>query len=245
MMKSSVLRCIGHDLKIPDIVDSDGVYVIDNNGKKYMDLESGVWCLSIGHKNKRVNQAILNQCDSVIHSGFSYSSAVLESAAKKLLSAVGMGDGQCVFLCSGSEAIEISRQISKHLTGNEISMTLHDSYLGSYSSVRDRTAGWYLFDWTACSECSTEKECSRDCELIQNIPKNISEFIFEPGSSSGFVRFPPVSLISTIAEKVRENGGKIVVNEVTTGTGRTGKWFAFHHYDLVPDMAAVGKGAGD
>ncbi|MFP4383749.1 MAG: aminotransferase class III-fold pyridoxal phosphate-dependent enzyme [Spirochaetia bacterium] len=245
VMENNVFRCIGHDLKIPDIVDSEGVYVIDKNGKKYMDLESGVWCVSIGHKNKSVNQAVMRQLNSVIHSGFTYSSSILESSARKLLGAVGFRGGQCVFLCSGSEAIEITRQISKHLTGNDISMTLHDSYLGSYSSVRNRSTGWYLFDWTSCGSCCSEKGCTKDCALIQNIPGNVSEFVFEPGSSSGFVRFPPASLIRVIAEKVRENGGKIVVNEVTTGTGRTGKWFGFHHYDIVPDMVAVGKGIGN
>ena len=65
------------------------------------------------------------------------------------------------------------------------------------------------------------------------------------GSSSGFVHFPPKALISNIAKIVRSNGGKIVANEVTTGIGRTGKWFGYQHYDIDPDFIAVGKGIGN
>jgi acetylornithine/N-succinyldiaminopimelate aminotransferase len=63
--------------------------------------------------------------------------------------------------------------------------------------------------------------------VLQKVPNNVSEFIFEPGSSSGFVRFPPEALISNIVKIVRDGGGQIVANEVTTGIGRTGKWFGY------------------
>ncbi|MEL6225158.1 MAG: aminotransferase class III-fold pyridoxal phosphate-dependent enzyme [Cyanobacteria bacterium J06627_8] len=153
-----------------------------------------------------------------------------------------MHGGQCVFLCSGSEAIEISRQIARHLTGFETSLTFSDSYLGAYSSVGDRRAGWCILDWlTSDSEISTS-EADR---LIASIPSDVSDFIFEPGSSSGHVRFPPQSLVKRIVDTVRANGGKIIANEVTTGTGRTGRWFGYQHYGIQPDLIAVGKGIGN
>lgn len=240
-----VYNCIGHELKIPNIVDSQGVYLFDDTGKRYMDLESGVWCISVGHKNPRVNSTISRQSDSLIQSGFSYSSPIVDIAAKRVLDVVGFSGGRCVFLCSGSEAIEISRQIAKHLTGRSLSMTLHDSYLGAYSSVSDRSKGWYLLDWTRCEHCASNHDCSRECELLREIPREVSEFVFEPGSSSGYVRFPPKSMIKNVVEIVRKNGGKILVNEVTTGTGRTGRWFGYQHYDIAPDLVAIGKGIGN
>ena len=240
-----VYNCIGHTLKIPDIVKSDGVYVMDEKGNRYMDLESGVWCVSLGHRNPQINKRISDQVDAIMQSGFSYSSPIVDSAAKSILDITGFINGKCVFLCSGSEAIEIGRQISKHLTGFKLSMTLHDSYLGAYSSVSDRRSGWFLFDWTTCEHCEMKEQCSRDCKLLQQIPDEISEFVFEPGSSSGYVRFPPPSMIRNLIEIVRENGGKILVNEVTTGIGRTGKWFGYQHYDIKPDIIALGKGVGN
>lgn len=240
-----VYNCIGHALKIPDVVRSDGIYVIDENGNRYMDLESGVWCISVGHRNPRVNKRISEQMDAIIQSGFSYSSPIVDSAAERILEITGLYGGKCVFLCSGSEAIEIGRQITKFLTGYKLSMTLHDSYLGAYSSVSDRSTGWYLFDWSRCSNCELNNNCRKDCERLKEVPEGISEFVFEPGSSSGYVRFPPVSLIRNLIEIVRKRGGKILVNEVTTGIGRTGKWFGYQHYGIIPDMIAIGKGIGN
>jgi len=210
-----------------------------------MDLESGVWCTSIGHKNQRINETIKKQIDSIMHAGFCYSNNILQEAAQAVLSITNFEGGKCVFLCSGSEAIEISRQIAKHLTGHKRSMTLHDSYLGSYSSVINRTEGWYVFDWKGCQICPDRDHCDPGCEALQAFPENISEFIFEPGSSSGFVRFPPKTMIQNIVNIIRRNNGKVIANEVTTGIGRTGKWFGYQHYDIKPDMVAIGKGIGN
>lgn len=241
----NVYNCIGHDLHINNIVSSNDCFLYDNNDKEYVDLESGVWCTSVGHNNKCVNRAIKNQIDSITHTGYCYSNEIVQTASEEILSIVDFQDGKCVFLCSGSEAIELSRQISKHLTKKPRSMTLHDSYLGSYSSVKNRDTGWFIFDWKECVNCRNNKNCSMDCKYLKEIPDDISDFIFEPGSSSGFVRFPPESLIQNIVKIVRSNGGKIISNEVTTGIGRTGKWFGYNHYLIEPDIIAIGKGIGN
>ncbi len=240
-----VYTCTGHELKLPNIVDSQGVYLFDAAGKRFMDLESGVWCISIGHKNTQINRTITKQIDSLTHAGFCYSNQILEESSKSILDITDFSNGKCVFLCSGSEAIEISRQISKHLSGKKMSMTLHDSYLGAYASVTDRTKGWYIFNWEKCTACRQNERCDSSCEALQGIPDDISDFVFEPGSSSGFVRFPPKALIQNIIKIIRHNNGKIIANEVTTGVGRTGKWFGYQHYDIEPDLIAIGKGIGN
>lgn len=240
-----VFFCTGHELKIPNIVKSEGLYLYDDQGKRFMDLESGVWCTSLGHNNPEINGIIKNQLDSLMHAGFCYSNEILEISAKSILEVAGFNNGKSVFLCSGSEAIEISRQMAKHLTEKRVSVTLHDSYLGAYSSIIDKSANWHLLNWDQCKLCPEKEKCDVSCELFQKIPKDVSEFIFEPGSSSGLVRFPPKAFISNIAQIVRDNGGKIIVNEVTTGVGRTGKWFGYQHYDIIPDFVAVGKGIGN
>ncbi len=240
-----VLNCSGHELKIADIVDSDGIYVFDDTGKRYMDLESGVWCTSLGHKNAFVNRAIKHQIESLMHAGFCYSSNIVDEAAKDVLSVTGLEGGKCVFLCSGSEAIEIIRQMSRHLMGTQKTLALHDAYLGSYSVVTNRDAGWHSFNWEECETCPQRNTCDVNCEKLQQIPKDITEFTFEPGSASGFVRFPPKAMVQNIVNQVRTNGGKIIANDVTTGTGRTGQWFGYQHYDITPDMIAIGKGIGN
>jgi acetylornithine aminotransferase len=173
-----VYNCIGHELKIPDIVDSQGMCLIDSHGKKYMDLESGVWCIPLGHNVTRLNNRIFRQCESLMQSGFSYSHTVVDSAAEQILRLTGFKGGKCVFLCSGSEAIEISRQISKHISGHGTSMTLHDSYLGAYSSVSDRRKGWYVFDWSKCESCASNNNCPGDCGLLQEELSEVPCFRF-------------------------------------------------------------------
>lgn len=232
-------------MMIPNVVDSEGIYLVDESGKRYLDLESGVWCTPLGHKNQRINDSIKKQIDSIMHTGFCYSASIVQEAAESVLKITNFSGGKCVFLCSGSEAIEYSRQIAKQITGKTLSMTLHDSYLGSYSSVINRTEGWYQFNWEVCATCQKNQVCDSSCETLQAIPENISEFIFEPGSSSGLVKFPPKPVIQNIVDIVRGNNGKIIINEVTTGIGRTGKWFGYHHYDIEPDIVAMGKGIGN
>ena len=241
----TVYNCTNHSIEIPNVVSCDGIYLFDDKGKRYMDLESGVWCTSLGHRNARINDIVKKQIGSVMHAGFCYSNNILEEAGEAVLSVSGFNRGNCVFLCSGSEAIELARQISKHITGRKQSMTLHDSYLGSYSAVTDRNRDWYIFNWEGCMTCPDKDDCDTDCEKLLDIPRYISEFIFEPGSSSGFVRFPPKPMIHNIINAVRSQGGMILANEVTTGIGRTGKWFGYDHYEIEPDMIAMGKGIGN
>jgi acetylornithine aminotransferase len=241
----NVFNCTGHELKIPNVVDSEGVYLFDENGRRYMDLESGVWCTVLGHKNNRINGIIKKQIDSIMHAGFCYSNEILDEAAKSILSITNFEGGKSVFLSSGSEAIEILRQITKRVTGKQRTLTLHDAYLGSYSSVINRNEGWHSFNWENCRTCLKKNECDPNCEALQNIPEDISEFIFEPGSASGFVRFPPKALIQNMVNIARKNKGKIIANEVTTGIGRTGKWFGYQHYAIEPDMVSIGKGIGN
>jgi len=241
----NIFECTGHKLIIPNIVDSLGVYLFDVDGKRYMDLESGVWCTSLGQKNIRVNNVIKKQIDCIMHSGFCYTNEIVDNAAKSVLSITDLKDGKCVFLSSGSEAVEILRQASKHLNKKSKTLVLSGAELGAYGSLTNRKHGWYSFEWENCQECTDNIICNLHNEALKKIPEDITEFIFEPGSSSGFVKFPSKALIQKIVRIVRNNGGIIIVNEVTTGIGRTGKWFGYQHYDIKPDLISIGKGIGN
>jgi acetylornithine/N-succinyldiaminopimelate aminotransferase len=241
----NILDCTGHKLLIPDIVDSDGIYLFDAKGKQYMDLESGVWCTSLGHKNERINNAIRDQMDCIMHSGFCFTNDVVDRSAKSILSVTDLKDGQCVFLSSGSEAVEILIQAAKHLAARSKPLTLYGSELGAYGSLTKRDHRWLNFEWENCTKCTDDSICDLHLDSLSKIPKDITEFIFEPGSNAGRVRFPSKALIHEIIKIVRRNSGLVIVNEVTTGIGRTGKWFGYQHYDIKPDMIAIGKGIGN
>jgi acetylornithine/N-succinyldiaminopimelate aminotransferase len=237
----------GIDLLLNDIVRAENCYLYDSQGKRYVDLESGVWCTSIGHRNPRVLSALSEQAARIWHTGFSYSDAVVEEAAGEILSLLGFHGGKCVFLCSGSEAVEYGVRIAQAVSERPLLMTMADSYFGAYGSASKKQENeWFCFDWSGCVNCPDSQQCDESCERWKGIPlARIGGFLFEPGSSSGLVRFPPGKLIRRVASAVRDDGGLVLVNEVTTGIGRTGAWFGFQHYGISPDIVAMGKGLGN
>ena len=237
----------GHELLLLDIVHADNCRLYDSRGKEYIDLESGVWCTSVGHGNPRVLRVIEEQFSLISHTGFNYSSEIVEEGAQEVLSLVGMDGGKCVFLCSGSEAVEYGVRVAQMTAARPLLMTMADSYFGAYGSARRRQEDeWYSFDWMECAACPDSGECSEGCEHWDTIPfDKIGGFLFEPGSSSGLVRFPPGKVIRNIVKTIKENDGLVLVNEVTTGVGRTGAWFGYQHYGISPDIVGIGKGIGN
>jgi acetylornithine/N-succinyldiaminopimelate aminotransferase len=243
-----ILWCVGHELIIEDIVSAENCYLYDSAGKKYTDLESGLWCTSVGHGHPRITKVIKEQADKIIHTGYCYASPVIEETAKEILSLLNFTDGKCVFLSSGSEAVEFGVQVVQKLLEKPLLLTLSDSYFGAYGSASQRTENeWVSFDWIKkCSRCSRSESCDLNCEQLKEMPfDKIGAFIFEPGSSSGLVRFPPLKLIQNICRRIKDNNGLLIMNEITTGIGRTGKWFGYQHYDIQPDIVAIGKGIGN
>ncbi len=237
----------GHELLLKDIVRAENCYLYDSQERRYTDLESGVWCTALGHGNPRILRAIAEQSARIAHTGFGYSSEVVEEAAREILSLLGFQDGKCVFLCSGSEAVEYGVRVAQTMASRPLLMTMADSYFGAYGSAsRKQEDEWFCFDWTACAACSDSHECNEQCEHWTAIPyHSIGGFLFEPGSSAGLVRFPPEKLIRNIVAAVKQNDGLVLVNEVTTGVGRTGAWFGYQHYGIAPDIVALGKGIGN
>ena len=242
-----IIWCIGHELVLKDIVKAENCFLYDSKGKKYLDLESGVWCTSIGHSNPRINQVIKSQIDKISHTGYCYANPVIEESAKDILETLNFSEGKCVFLCSGSEAVEFGVRIAQCLSERPLLLTMTDSYFGAYGSASKRSEDeWYSFDWLKCSGCPSFEDCNPECDRLSGIPfDKIGGFLFEPGSSSGLVRFPPKKLIQNITQRVKENNGLLIINEVTTGLGRTGEWYGYQHYDLQPDIVALGKGLGN
>ena len=237
----------GHEVLLKDIARAEGCYLYDSGGKRYVDLEAGVWCISIGHGEPRILKALNGQAARIAHNGFIYSSAIVEEAAREILALIDFDGGNLVFLCSGSEAVEYGVRVTRMTTDKPLLMTMVDSYFGAYGSAwRRDESEWFSFDWMACSGCPDDRVCDETCKHWAAIPFGmIGGFLFEPGSSSGLVRFPPVKLIRSIVGEVHRAGGLVQVNEVTTGIGRTGKWFGYQHYDIAPDIVSMGKGVGN
>ena len=235
-LSGPVLRISGYDLLLPDIVRAEGCTLIGADGRRHVELEAGVWCASLGHNHPRLAAAIADCFGRTTHVGYRFSCRELDAAAATILEIAGMPGGQCVLLSSGSEAVELAVKMARHLDRRPLQLTLDHTYLAAYGTAGTLAGDqWVRVPWT-------RDGASVD---LDGLPwDRIGAFVFEPGNSSGLVKLPPPSLVTGIAERVRAAGGLIVVDEVTTGMGRTGTWLGCEHYGLAPDLVALGKGLG-
>jgi acetylornithine/N-succinyldiaminopimelate aminotransferase len=244
-----VLRISGYELVKRDMVRGQGCTLYDARGKRYVDFESGVWCAALGHNHERVNRAMRTQMERIAHLAYRYTNDVVEEAAMAVLGTLPLplSKGKCVFLSSGSEAVEFGVQVARRLTGQPLLLTLADAYLAAYGSAgRKSPEEWHCFDWSVCAGCPHPDECDPECDHLREVPfERIGGFVFEPGNTSGLVRFPPRQLVQALARMIRRRQGLVVIDEVTTGMGRTGAWYGFEHYGLQPDVVALGKGLGN
>lgn len=241
-----VLECTGYEMLVDDIEKADGYYLFDSKGKKYIDFESGVWSMAIGHNNPQLNKVIKEQIDKIMHLGFRYTNELVEIAAMDVINTLKPFSGKCLFLSSGSEAVELSVKIAKTIIKEKKIFTFKETYLSAYGMSGNKgDSDWIKFELAKCRTCSNNYNCE-NCKLINEIPFNeIGAFIFEPGNSSGLVLIPQLNLIEEVSKKVKQYNGLIVIDEVTTGVGRTGMWYGFQHFNLKPDIVALGKGIGN
>jgi acetylornithine/N-succinyldiaminopimelate aminotransferase len=137
----------GHELLLGDVVRAEGCSVYDHEGRRYLDLESGAWCTSVGHGHPSVISVLARQAAAVAHTGLNYSAPVVEEAAAEVLSLLGYDGGRCVFLCSGSEAVEFAVRSAQTALTRPRLLTMRDSYFGAYGSAHRRHPHeWFDFD---------------------------------------------------------------------------------------------------
>jgi acetylornithine/N-succinyldiaminopimelate aminotransferase len=217
------------------IVKGKDCHLFDANGRRYIDFESGDWAACLGHSNDRISRVLKIQADTLIHDGLRFRNTQSEDLSARLLKLLSFTDGESVFLNSGSEAVNLAITIARNLSGRGKILKMDCSFLSSYG-------------YGQISENNTDLISipMDDMNALSEIDfKAIAAFAFEPGNARGLIKFPTNEFIQSIASAVKQNNGFLIANEVTTGFGRTGKWFGFQHYDFHPDIVSMGKGLGN
>lgn len=218
-----------------DIVSAKDCILYGKDGRQYVDFESGVWCSNIGHCNERIGSVIRKQCSQSIHLGYPFTHDLPGRLAARMLELLHMPEGKCVFLSSGSEAVNLAIIFARTITGRKKILTVEHTYLSAYGHAGN-----------LADNPNSELVPLNDLNAIKKIRfRDVAAFVFEPGTSGGQVHFPSGEFIDSLVQAARKNGACVIVDEVTTGFGRTGKWFGFQHYDLKPDMVVCGKGMGN
>lgn len=218
------------------LVKSKDCYQYDSDGKEYIDFESGVWCTNLGHSNDRIINLITSQIQHSIHHGYKFSNQFSEDLSEKLLEISGLTNGANVFLSSGSEAVNLAISLSFYYTGRKKILKIDNSYLSAFG-----------FGQISADNYSMVNVRFNDISSLEHIDfSEISAFVLETGGASvNMVQIPDNDFISAIVEKITKHGCLIIADEVTTGMGRTGKWFGYQHYNVNPDIVVYGKALGN
>lgn len=240
-----ILQC--HPIMKTDFIKAEDTYLFDRDGRRFVDFESGIWVTGLGHNHPRIKRCTKDQLDKVVNLAPQHTPSIAEEAALQLLSHTPFEDGKVVFLSSGSEAVELSIRFALLNTQKSQLLAFNKSYLGAFGLAGKNPEGncWTQVDIDACLKCP-EDECALSCSHLVHIePDKIAAFVLDPILASGGIIVPPQKVVDLLGKKIRSCGGLMVVDEVTTGLGRTGTWLGIEHFNVPPDIIAFGKTLGN
>lgn len=245
------------------VVRAQGVYFWDANGKRYIDFSSQLMNVNIGHQHPKVVQAIKEQAEKLCYVYPGMATEPRGLLAEKLAQ-VTPGNLKKTFFClGGAEANENAVKIARLYTGRYKIIARYRSYHGAtYGAialtgdprrvpVEPAMPGVVHVLDPYCYRCPfgwTRETCHRECithveEVIRlEGPETIAAVLFEGVTGSNGILVPPDDYWPRIREICNKYGILLISDEVMSGFGRTGKWFAVDHWDVVPDLITMAKG---
>ena len=229
-----------------EIVGAKGVFLYDVHGKEYIDLISGISVCNIGHSNQQVIDAIKLQVDSYMH--LMVYGELIESPqvnyATNITSHLPASLNSVYFTSSGTEATEGAMKLAKRVTGRTNMLAFKDSYHGSTQGALSVMGSEYWRNaFRPLLPGIIHADYNHD-DVFKLLDEDIACVILEPIQAEKGVNLPSKEWIKKLRAICSEKGILLIFDEIQTGFGRTGKLFAFEHYDIVPDIILLGKALG-
>jgi len=253
----------------PLVVESaNGCVVKDVDGNEYIDLNAGIACINVGHNHPKVVGAIKSQCDRFLHYSNTdfYYKEVIYLAEKLAEITPGNFEKKTFFGNSGTEAVEAAVKLAKwharkHLFIGFIN-AFHGRTVGALSFTASKPAQRRYFfplmpgvahvPYAYCYRCPfklTYPECHYWCvDFIDELvlqkyvpPEDVAAMLFEPVQGEGGYVVPPPEYFQRLKKLADRYGLLIIDDEVQSGIGRTGKWFAIEHWNVEPDIICSAK----
>lgn len=221
-----------------------GSYIYGKEGKAYIDFAAGVSANTLGHSHPRVIQEIKNQVDRHLHVMVygEYAQEKPVQLCKKLAEVLPEPLHTTYLVNSGTEAIEASMKLAKRYTGREEIIACKNAYHGNTQgslSLAGREEKKRAFRPLLPMINFIEFNSEKDLEKITN--KTAGVVVETIQGASGF-KLPQNDYLKKLKQRCEEVGALLILDEIQPGFGRTGKLFAFEHYDIVPDVLVMGKG---
>ena len=245
---------------------AEGVYFWDANGKRYLDLNSQLMCVNIGHGDKRVIEAIKAQADELVYAGPNMATRV-RAEIGQLLARLAPGDlNKFFFTLGGSEANENAIKLARGYTGRQKIITRYRSYhgatMGSISLTGDprrwanepgmpgvvRVPDPYKYRSPLYQPGDSDEVFSRKClDQLEEVimyegPHTIAAIFIETVTGTNGLIVPPAGYLPGLRALCDKYGILLVCDEVMCGLGRTGAMFAVDHWNVVPDLLTMAKG---
>jgi 4-aminobutyrate aminotransferase len=251
------------------VKQAQGMIVEDVDGNSFLDFMAGIAVASTGHSHPRVVQAIAEQAKKFLHICGSdyYYEPMVELAEKLNRLAPGSAPKKVFFTNSGAETVEAAFKLARYHTRRQHVIAFHGAFhgrtLGALSLTASRAShrahfgplipGVHHVPYGFCHRCPyhlTYGSCGIECvSVIEKIlfryevrPEEVAAIFVEPIQGEGGYVVPPPEYLPKLQELCRENGILLVVDEIQSGFGRTGKMFASEHWGIAPDIICAAKG---
>jgi 4-aminobutyrate aminotransferase len=244
---------------------AEGATVYDRDGTRYLDFTCGIGVTNTGHCHPSVVRAVQEQAAKLLHAqaNIIFHLPLLE-LAEELRTVVPEGLDSFFFSNSGAEAVEGAVKLARHATGRPNVIVFQGSFHGRTALTMALTTsktiyrvGYqplpagafvapypyaYRYGWTPED---TEAFCLRELELLlktQTVPSETAAMLVEPVLGEGGYVVPTPGFLAGLRRICDEHGILLIADEVQSGFGRTGRWFAIEHFGVVPDVLVMAKG---
>ncbi|HIE57123.1 MAG TPA: aspartate aminotransferase family protein, partial [Anaerolineales bacterium] len=246
---------------------AEGIYIYDTEGRRYTDFTSGIGVTSTGHCHPRVVAAVKEQADKLL---FGQINVVIPPVAVQLAEALNASTPDPIdtffFSNSGAEAVEASVKLARQATGKRNIIVFQGSFHGRTAQTMAMTTSKYIYrhhyqplpagvfvapypyaHFYGWDEETTTEFCLRQLDYLlhgQTPPDETAAIIIEPVLGEGGYVPAPAGFLQELRRICTENDILLIVDEVQSGFGRTGRFFAFEHADILPDIIVMAKGLG-
>jgi len=227
-----------------------GATLQDTNGKTYLDALSGIAVCSLGHSHPAISDAICQQSKMLMHTSNLYQIPNQTELADQLIK---LSEMERVFFCnSGAEANETALKIAKkygnqHNIANPTVIVMENSFHGRTMATLSATGNPKVHEGFMPLVEGFIRVPFDDIEAVQALSNNpnIVAILVEPIQGEGGIHIPQAGYLTALRKICDANNWLLMLDEIQTGMGRTGEWFAFQHESIVPDVLTLAKALGN
>lgn len=245
------------------VAGGQGCRVHDHAGRSYLDFASQLVNLNIGHQHPRVVAAIVEQAQTLATIAPATANLTRGEAAKRITALAPDGFNKVFFTNGGADANENAIRMARLHTGRDKVLSTYRSYHGNTGAAIVATGDWrripnqyarghvhffgpYLYRsefWATTPEQESERALQHLRRVIEaEGPSSIAAILLETIPGTAGILMPPPGYLTGVRELASKHGIVLILDEVMAGFGRTGEWFAFDPYDVVPDLITFAKG---